>query len=92
MDFTRLFKLYLDRIYSIAFKITHSATVAEEIVQAIKRQISRRYGVEIGYAGEVPENRFEGKISREAKLGDVLKILEFSNVKFTLEGPKIVVQ
>ena len=58
----------------------------------IMRQISRWYGVDIVYTGKVPDRRFEGKISRDARLSDVLKILELSNVKFTVEGKKIIVQ
>ena len=33
--FTKLFALYRDGIYSIAFKITHSTTASEEIVQDV---------------------------------------------------------
>ncbi|MEO5998873.1 MAG: sigma-70 family RNA polymerase sigma factor [Chitinophagaceae bacterium] len=33
--FAKLFELYRDRIYSIAFKLTHTTTVAEEIVQDV---------------------------------------------------------
>lgn len=61
-------------------------------IKTIMRQISRWYDVEIVYTREVPDRRFEGKISRDAQLGDVLKILELSNVKFSLEGKKIIVQ
>jgi RNA polymerase sigma-70 factor (ECF subfamily) len=35
LAFTRLFNYYRDRIYSIAFRITHSTTIAEEIVQDV---------------------------------------------------------
>lgn len=35
LAFTRLFNNYRDRIYSIAFRITHSTTIAEEIVQDV---------------------------------------------------------
>jgi ferric-dicitrate binding protein FerR (iron transport regulator) len=58
----------------------------------IMREISRWYDVEVVYAGKVPVRRFEGKISRNVQLSDVLEILELSNVKFTLEGRKIIVQ
>ena len=61
-------------------------------IKSIMRQIGRWYDVEIEYTGKVPARRFEGKISRDAELSDVLKILELSNVKFTLVGKKIVVQ
>jgi transmembrane sensor len=48
--------------------------------------------VEIKYADKVPVRQFEGKISRNADLSDVLRILELSNVKFTLVGNKIIVE
>lgn len=61
-------------------------------VTTIMREISRWYDVDIVYEGEIPVRRFEGKISRDAQLSDVLKILELSDVKFKVEGRKIVVQ
>ncbi len=61
-------------------------------IKTIMREIGRWYDVEIEYKGIVSERRFEGKISRDSQLSDVLKILELSNVKFTVEGKKIVVQ
>ncbi|MEO8962041.1 MAG: FecR family protein [Ginsengibacter sp.] len=61
-------------------------------IKTIMRQISRWYDVEILYEGKEPERSFQGKISRDAQLNDVLKILELSNVKFSLEGKKIIVQ
>jgi len=61
-------------------------------IKNIMNQIGRWYDVEIVYSGKVPERRFEGKISRDAQLSDVLKILELSNVKFSIQGKKIVVQ
>ena len=42
--------------------------------------------------GALPERSFAGKISREAELSDVLKILELSNVRFNVEGRKIFVE
>jgi len=61
-------------------------------IKSIMREIGRWYDVEIVYAGKVPDRRFEGKISRDAQLSDVLKILELSNVKFSVQGKKIIVQ
>jgi transmembrane sensor len=61
-------------------------------IKTIMHEIGRWYDVEIVYAGKVPERRFEGKISRDAELSDVLKILELSNVKFSVQGKKIVVE
>jgi len=61
-------------------------------IMTIMRQIGRWYNVEIVYKGKVPVRRFVGKISRDAQLSEVLKILELSDVKFTVEGKKIIVQ
>jgi len=61
-------------------------------ITTIMSEISRWYNVDIVYKGKVPDRRFEGKISRDAQLSDVLKILELSNVKFRVEGKKIIVQ
>jgi transmembrane sensor len=61
-------------------------------ITTIMREIGRWYDVEIIYAGKVPMRRFEGKISRNAQLSEVLRILELSDVKFTVEGKKIIVQ
>ena len=61
-------------------------------ITTIMRQIGRWYNVEIVYVGKVPARSFEGKISRDAQLADLLKILELSDVKFTVEDRKIIVQ
>jgi len=61
-------------------------------ITTIMREIGRWYNVDIIYAGKVPVRSFEGKISRDAQLSDVLKILALSNVKFSVEGKKIIVE
>lgn len=61
-------------------------------ITGIMRQIDRWYDVEVIYSDKVPVRRFEGKISRNAQLSDVLHILELSGVKFKVEGKKIIVQ
>ena len=61
-------------------------------ITTIMEEIARWYDVDVAYPGKVPMHRFQGKISREAQLSDVLRILELSNVKFTVTGKKIIVQ
>ena len=61
-------------------------------IVTIMNQIGRWYDVDIVYSGEAPVRRFEGKISRDAQLSDVLHILELSNVKFRMIGKKIIVE
>jgi ferric-dicitrate binding protein FerR (iron transport regulator) len=61
-------------------------------IKTIMLEISRWYNVEIVYSGKVPQRSFVGKISRDAALPDVLKILELSNVKFNVTGRRIIVE
>jgi len=60
-------------------------------ITEIMREISRWYNVDIEYADKVPLRHFEGKISKNAQLSDVLRILELSNVKFIVKDNKIIV-
>lgn len=61
-------------------------------ITTIMNQIGRWYDVEVVYPDRVPVRRFEGKISRNARLSDVLHILRLSGLKFRVEGKKIIVQ
>lgn len=63
-----------------------------ESLQTIMRQISRWYDVNIKYDGDIPDKIFTGAISRKSDLSELLKILKFEGVHFTLEGRTIVVQ
>jgi ferric-dicitrate binding protein FerR (iron transport regulator) len=63
----------------------------EADIKNIMQQIARWYDVEVVYTGKVPVQRFEGKISRNAALSEVLQILQLSNVKFKVEGKRIIV-
>jgi hypothetical protein len=58
----------------------------------IMHQIGRWYNVDIEFAGEIPRRDFEGKISRKAQLSEILQILELQNLKFEVNGKKIVVK
>jgi ferric-dicitrate binding protein FerR (iron transport regulator) len=61
-------------------------------IKAIMRQVSRWYDVDIDYKGEFPQSRlFTGEISRNADLSEVLKVLELSNIHFTVKDKKIIV-
>ncbi len=60
-------------------------------IQDIMREIERWYDVEVEYEGKVPERIFTGEISRNMNLSEVLRILEFSNILFRIEGRKIIV-
>ncbi|MFI5163367.1 MAG: FecR family protein [Sphingobacteriales bacterium] len=65
---------------------------SNEDIQEIMRQVSRWYDVDIRYEGTIPARQFDGSISRNANLADLLKILEFNNIHFTVSGKKITVR
>lgn len=60
-------------------------------VPLIMRQVARWYNVEIEYVGEVPAGFYNGKPSRDITVAEMLKILEYSGIKITIEGNKIKV-
>lgn len=60
-------------------------------IHTVMNQISRWYDVAIEYRGRVSEKHFGGYISRESKLSQVLKMLELSGVRFSVEEKKIIV-
>lgn len=60
-------------------------------IHTVMNQISRWYDVSIEYKGRVPEKHFGGYISRDSKLSQVLKMLELSGVRFSVEEKKIIV-
>lgn len=60
-------------------------------IEQVMRQVARWYDVEIVYEGAIPNRRFGGKIARESRLQDVLKMLELNNIQFRIEGRKITV-
>ncbi len=60
-------------------------------VQEFMNQLSRWYNVDIVYDGRIPEKKFTGMINRNAKLSDVLAVLEAAGIHTVLEKKKIVV-
>lgn len=61
-------------------------------IKAIMRQIGRWYDLEIIYEGNIPTREFSGKITRNTNLSNVLRILEQSNINFSIEGKTIMVK
>ncbi len=61
-------------------------------IQTVMRQVGRWYDVDIEYEGNIPEDRFEGKISRNVNVSQILRILELSGINFKIEGKKIIVR
>lgn len=60
-------------------------------IHEIMNQLARWYDIEIAYEGNIPDDEFVGRIERNAKLSQVLKILRLSKIHFTLENKKLTV-
>lgn len=59
----------------------------------VMRQLSRWYDVDVHYADAIPGGHYTGAIRRQAKLSEVLKMLELvGGVHFLIEGREIVVK
>ena len=61
-------------------------------LEEVMRQLERWYDVDVVYEKGIPDIRFEGEISRDIKLSDLLKVLARADVKFRIEqGRRLVV-
>jgi ferric-dicitrate binding protein FerR (iron transport regulator) len=61
-------------------------------LQSVMRQLERWYDIEVVYEDEVPDFMFVGQLDKSANLSVILKILERSQVHFSVNGRKITVK
>ncbi|MCF6405518.1 FecR domain-containing protein [Chitinophaga filiformis] len=61
-------------------------------IEEVMREVARWFDAEIVYPDGIPQDRFQGEIDRNSDITAVLKILEASGVKFTVQGHKIMVR
>ena len=60
-------------------------------VPEIMRQLQRWYDIDVVYEGMVPNKVFRGKVGRDLNLPDVLDMLKRMELKYRLEGRKLVI-
>ncbi|MBO9634545.1 MAG: DUF4974 domain-containing protein [Chitinophagaceae bacterium] len=60
-------------------------------LKEVMRQLQRWYDIEVVYEGNVPNKVFSGKVGRDLVLTDVLSILDQMELKFKLEGRKLII-
>jgi transmembrane sensor len=58
---------------------------------AVMNELSRWYDLEVVYTGTNKDYHFGGYMSRDSKLSSVLRILQVSGLKFSLDGKKLIV-
>jgi len=61
-------------------------------ISTLMRQVARWYDIEISYPNGKPKDKFSGKIGRNVNLSQLLKILEYSEVRFELKGRTLIVE
>ena len=61
-------------------------------VAEVMRQLSRWYDVDVVFKGKLPDAKFDGEIPRNSNLTEVFRILQLSNVHFTVEDKKVIVE
>ncbi|WP_298733396.1 FecR domain-containing protein [uncultured Chitinophaga sp.] len=60
-------------------------------IRTIMRQVMRWYNIEVVYEGEIPERVFTGDIPRDARLSELLQLLEVSKIHFQMNNDRLVV-
>lgn len=60
-------------------------------LQAILRQVTRWYDIDVAYQGEIRPESFVGTISRNMNLSELLEVLEITGVHFSLQGKTLTV-
>lgn len=61
-------------------------------LETVMRQMARWYDADITYVGNVPNRHFSGEISRNTDASQLLDILSFKKIHFTIEGKKIIIK
>jgi len=60
-------------------------------IRTLMRQVSRWYDVEVEFQGNITDDGFTGKVSRNVPLSKLLNVLEQYEIHFRIEGKKIIV-
>ncbi len=55
------------------------------------REISRWYNIDVEYKGKQPDFTISGEVSRQADLSAVLKMLKLLDIRYELQGRKLII-
>jgi ferric-dicitrate binding protein FerR (iron transport regulator) len=61
-------------------------------IKEIMRQLSRWYNVDVVYDGQPPAGHYRGKPSRQLNLQEIIKVIELSGVKISVNNKTIIVK
>jgi transmembrane sensor len=84
--------------------IIHQAAVGESIawkngffkfnnagIKDVMQQLARWYNIKVSYAGDLPVRQFNGTISRQVSIQEVLDMLRYTGVQFKIAGDHVIV-
>ncbi len=60
-------------------------------IEEVMRELARWYDVNVSYKGEMPERNFSGEIKRSMTLSQVMKVLEYNNIKYSIIGNQMII-
>lgn len=60
-------------------------------IDVILRQASRWYDVNVTYQGKIPQKEFTGRLSRNVKASELLKMIQYTGIAVHIEGKNIIV-
>lgn len=60
-------------------------------IKTVMRELARWYNVEVAYQGDIPKKTFKGKVYRDIRASEALKILAYFGAHSTIEGKTITV-
>ena len=61
-------------------------------IPTVMRQLERWYNVEVAFAGRIPDEKFNGTLSRNIKISDALMLIGYTRINYTIEGRKIIIK
>ncbi|MCO5235241.1 MAG: FecR domain-containing protein [Chitinophagaceae bacterium] len=61
-------------------------------IRTIMRIVARWYDLEVIYEGKISADRFQGKISMDTRLSELLEVLELTKVEYSIENKTIKIK
>lgn len=60
-------------------------------IQKVMRQLERWYDIDVSYEGSIPAALFSGQMKRNLTLSQVMQILEYNNIKYSIVGRRMII-
>ncbi len=61
-------------------------------IRTIMRKVARWYDIDVVYEGETSSDRFQGKISMDTRLSELLEVLELNKVAYSIENKTVKIK